>query len=88
MRDKLIEILRSVPIADKTYPEYIEAVAERLIEADVCKASEVTEKIFTEIEKYLVTGSTFYGQAIHSIGVVTFADLKKQMAEEKWWTLL
>lgn len=32
MRDKLIEILRSVPITDKTYPEYIEAVAERLME--------------------------------------------------------
>lgn len=31
MKDKIITLLRSVPITDKTYPEYIEAVAERLI---------------------------------------------------------
>lgn len=34
MKDKLIETIRAVPIAGKTYEEYVEAVAERLI-ADV-----------------------------------------------------
>ena len=31
MKDNLIEILRSVPITDKTYPEYIEALADKLV---------------------------------------------------------
>ena len=31
MRDKLIAIIRSVPITDKTYADYVEAVAERLV---------------------------------------------------------
>lgn len=32
MKDKLIEKIREVPIADKTYPEYVEALAEKLLE--------------------------------------------------------
>ena len=32
MRDKLIKTIREVPIADKTYPEYVEAVADKLLE--------------------------------------------------------
>ena len=31
MKDKLIETIRSVPIAGKTYEEYVEALADRLI---------------------------------------------------------
>lgn len=31
MKDKLIEIICSVPITDKTYTEYVEALAERLV---------------------------------------------------------
>jgi hypothetical protein len=31
MKGKIIETLRSVPITDKTYEEYIEALAERLL---------------------------------------------------------
>ena len=34
MKDKLIKTIREVPIADKTYPEYVEALAEKLIKAD------------------------------------------------------
>lgn len=30
MRDKLINLIRSVPIADKTYPEYVEALADKI----------------------------------------------------------
>lgn len=35
MKERLIELIRSVPITDKTYPEYIEAVADKLIDNDV-----------------------------------------------------
>lgn len=31
MKEKLINIIRQVNIAGKTYPEFIEAIAERLI---------------------------------------------------------
>ena len=31
MKDKLIETIRAVPIAGKTYEEYVEAVADRLL---------------------------------------------------------
>ena len=31
MRDKLIEIIRSVPITDKTYADYVEAVASQIL---------------------------------------------------------
>ena len=32
MKDKIIKLIREVPIADKYYPEYVESVAEHLIE--------------------------------------------------------
>lgn len=32
MKDKLIKAIREVPIADKTYPEYVEALADKLLE--------------------------------------------------------
>lgn len=35
MKDKLIETIRAVPIAGKTYEEYVEAVAEKLIDEGV-----------------------------------------------------
>lgn len=31
MKNKLIEAIRSVPIADKTYAEYVEAVADTIL---------------------------------------------------------
>ena len=42
------------------------------------KSTYIAEEIFAEIEKYLVTGSTLYGQPIRSIAVGTFARLKKK----------
>lgn len=62
-----------------TYGESIDRFAE-LENADVVPRSEIA-KIFEEIEKYLVTGTTLYGQCIHSIGVGTFAELKKKYTE-------
>lgn len=35
MRDKLIKTIREVPIADKTYPEYVEALADKLIDTGI-----------------------------------------------------
>ena len=55
--------------------------AEALKTAGYRRASEVASEIFEVIEKYLVTGSTFYGQAVHSIGVGVFAKLKKRYTE-------
>ena len=57
--------------------------AKFLLDKGYRKASDVAREIFEEIEKYLVTGCTFYGQAIHSIGVGTFAELKKKYTEEE-----
>lgn len=47
MKDKLIEIIRSVPISN-TYPEYVEALADKLLD----KASAIVKEIFEEIVKY------------------------------------
>ena len=35
MKEKIIETIRAVPIAGKTYEEYVEAVAEKLIDVGV-----------------------------------------------------
>ena len=35
MKEKIKEILRAVPIADKDYPEYIDALADKLIDEGV-----------------------------------------------------
>jgi hypothetical protein len=37
MKDKLIKVIREVSIADKTYAEYVEAVADKLIAEDYRK---------------------------------------------------
>ena len=52
MRDKLIAAIREVPIS-KTYEEYVEALADHLIDEDYSKASEVAREIFEEIEEML-----------------------------------
>jgi hypothetical protein len=58
-------------------------VAQVLQDKAVEKAKvDVAREIFEEIEKYLVTGTTIYGQRIYAIGVGTFAELKKKYTEE------
>lgn len=52
--------------------------AKRSIDAGYRKASDVAREIFEELEKYLITGCTSQWQAVHSIGVGTFAALKKK----------
>ena len=52
-KDKLITEIRAVPIAGKTYEEYVDAVADRLVEKGYRKASEVAREIFEEIENAL-----------------------------------
>ena len=39
-------------------------------------------EIFEDFERYFVTGNTYYGHCIHTIGVTTFADLKKKYTGE------
>ena len=54
MKENLIEIIRSVPITDKTYSEYIEAVAERLLANERNVAREIIEILKeTGIDKWL-----------------------------------
>ena len=49
MKERLIEIIRSVPITGKTYAEYVEAVADKLLKEDYRKASEVAREILEPI---------------------------------------
>lgn len=36
MKEKIKELIRSVPIADKTYSEYVEELAEKLLSQRIC----------------------------------------------------
>lgn len=48
MKDKLIETIRAVPIAGKTYEEYVAAVAEKLIDKGVSlPLYKVNTKVYT-----------------------------------------
>jgi hypothetical protein len=80
-RDKQIEEMAEEILQEYTncYSEVDQEHLEKMLSKF---ASDVAREIFEEIEKYLVTGSTFYGQAIHSIGVGTFANLKKKYIGE------
>ena len=48
MKYKLIEAIRSVHIADKTYPEYVEAIADKLI-AEVFVFSDTECEVIKEL---------------------------------------
>jgi hypothetical protein len=50
MKERFIEIIRDVPIAGKTYEEYVEAVAEKLID-EGCECLEKYKEIL-ELHKY------------------------------------
>lgn len=50
MKNKLIETIRAVPIAGKTYEEYVEAVAEKLID-ERCECPEKYKEIL-KLHKY------------------------------------
>ena len=66
MKDKIKEIIRSVPITDKTYSEYIEAVAERLIAEDY-------RKIYDDHERQCIC---------YALGCQMAEGLKRKVAEE------
>lgn len=67
MRDKLIKLIREVPIADKTYPEYVEALADKLLDNGVilppCKVGDtvycIERKIIRECLVEMVKSLTF-----------------------------
>lgn len=80
-KEKEKQIKEMAGIIDKCYPNAKitnDFLAKMLYTAGYRKSTDLASEIFEEIEKYLVTGSTFYGQAIHSIGVGTFANIKKK----------
>ena len=56
--------------------------AEALYNAGYRKSTDVASEIFEELEKYLVTSCTIYTEAVHAIGVGTFARLKKKHTED------
>ena len=51
--------------------------------ADVVPKSEVAREIFEEIEKLAIYGTTPFGLCLMSIGVASFAELKKKYTEEE-----
>lgn len=56
MKENLIEIIRSVPITDKTYAEYVEAVADVLLANEYSQAPIVernVKKQRKELQKYI-----------------------------------
>ena len=75
-KPKIIEIIRSVPIAGKTYEEYVEALAERYVEE--------AKKLFDEIES-CIKSRTWYGKTLMSFEVDAkkFARLKNNYTKEK-----
>ena len=73
-KDELIEQIRAVPIAGKTYEEYVDAVAESL--AGYRKASEVAREIFEEIEQVIN-----YALCVDITEWEAFAELKKKYTE-------
>ena len=53
MKERIIEVIRSVPIAGKTYEEYVEAIADKLQNEKFEMRNEklrVAMEIFAEIE--------------------------------------
>ena len=56
MKNKLIEAIREVPIAAKTYTEYVEALAERIISTQ--NWISVNEKLPEKNGTYLVIGKS------------------------------
>ena len=66
MKDKIKEIIRSVPITDKTYAEYVEGVAERLIAEDY-------RKIYDDHERQCIC---------YALGCQMAEGLKRKAAKE------
>jgi predicted DNA-binding protein (UPF0278 family) len=79
MKNKLIEILRSVPITDKTYSEYIETVAERFEKF----LSQVDNKILNDnikLRKKLAIAQSEIVAFLDELGFA-IAELKKKYTE-------
>lgn len=72
MKEKIKEILRAVPIAGKAYPEYIDALAEKLIaEGVIAPRVKIGDKLFGAwgtVKEYTVTNLVLYGDEIMVCG--------------------
>ena len=91
MKDKLIKTIREVPIADKTYPEYVEALADHILAEGILEKSiqyriikkacndgrkAAAREIFEEIEQEIKNHGITYAQR-------KIAELKKKYESEK-----
>ncbi len=84
MKDKLIQSIREVSIVEKTYEEYVEALADKLLVV-IPNDSEVAREIFEEIDdlfkRYRVNT---YGGCYYYMGIKEeFNELKKKYTENK-----
>ena len=83
MKDRLIETIRAVPIAGKTYEEYVAAVAEKLIDEGDRKASEVAREIIAIIDRRIalnakrVQGLDLYGKGLVRARDAGYKDIKE-----------
>lgn len=81
MKDKLIKTIREVPIADKTYTEYVEAVADKLIAEDY-------RKIFDDHQRQCTCyalGCQMSEQLKREVAREIFEEIEK--ARKKWDTV-
>jgi hypothetical protein len=69
MKEKLIELIRQVPISGKTYEEYVEALADKLI--SVGKLDYIGRDIWSEyglsVEKSKISAVSFDGREVEFI---------------------
>ena len=78
MKQKIIETIRAVPIAGKTYEEYVEAVAEKLIdEGVIVPPCNVGDTVY----KTLITDDT-KEPAIWEV-VITYGEIDMRAVSEK-----
>lgn len=75
MKQRIIETIRAVPVAGKTYEEYVEAVAEKLIDVgaiittlDASKELHWCEKCGQPLS--LLTGDTFYASLYEALQLI------------------
>ena len=70
MKQKIIESIRAVPIAGKTYEEYVEALAERLEEAGaILPPCKVGDTVYWLDDENIKQGEIFE-ISIHSDGIL------------------
>lgn len=81
MKNKLIEIIRSVPITDKTYSEYVEALAMTLLANEYSQAPNVERNVAREI--FAEADKIFMATCLSLETYKAWCELKKKYTENK-----